>query len=102
MCIRDRVCVISDTVSPWAAAANALSRTGSAGPGIVKLTIDVGKKMCIRDRVGEVADGLDAVEAMLIHAQLAFTAQSLDIVDGDLVVPDEAGIDLVDLSLIHI
>ena len=26
------------------AAANALSRTGSAGPGIVKLTIDVGKK----------------------------------------------------------
>jgi len=33
---------------------------------------------------------------VLVHAQLAFAAQSLDIVDGDLVVPDEAGIDLVD------
>ena len=33
----------SDALSA-VAAANALSRTGSAGPGIVKLTIDVGKK----------------------------------------------------------
>ena len=33
---------------------------------------------------------------MLVHAQLALAAQALDIVDGDLAVPDEAGIDLVD------
>ena len=32
---------------------------------------------------------------MLVHAQLAFAAQALDIVDGDLAVPDEADIDLV-------
>lgn len=49
-----------------------------------------------RDAVGEGADGLDAVEAVLVHAQLALAAQALDIVDGDLAVPDEAGIDLVD------